>query len=402
MSGADHSRWRKAVPYLLGVALLGLLVWGFRPVPRLVDVEPVDRGHLAVTVEAEGRTRVIDRYTISAPVPGQARRQRLEVGDAVAEGEVVAVLDALAPPVLDVRDVHQARARVAAAAEALAAAEEAVKAAAAAAKLARSEAARLERLASQKMVSQSLLEQAQTEVESAAAQLASARFSKAAAAHELEAARAELAYAGGQDPETTGVLELRSPVAGQVLRRQFESAQVVQAGEPILEIGDPSRLEVEVDVLSADAVRIRPGMRVWLERSGYDAPLEAQVQRIEPTAFTKISALGVEEQRVWVIADFVGPPERWERLGDGYRVNARFVLWEGDDVLRVPTSSLFRRGEDWAVFVAEEGRARLRRLEIGHRSARHTEVLDGLEAGVSVIVHPDREIEDGVRIQRRE
>ncbi len=393
---------RRAIPYLIGAALILLLAWGFRPTPQLVDTEPVTRGHLEVSFEAEGRTRVVDRYQISAPIAAHARRIELEVGDSVSAGEVVVTLDALASPALDVRHVHQARSRVLAATEALAAAEEAVKAATSAAAFAASELKRLEPLARQGMVSKSLLEQAEAEAEQADAELASARFRARTAEHELESARAELAYAGGQDPGASGVLELRAPVGGQVLKRWLESTRVVAPAEPILEIGDPSRLEVEVDVLSADAVRLEPGMRVWLERTGYPEPIEGRVQRIEPTAFTEISALGVEEQRVWVIVALVSPPNQWQRLGDGYRVNARFVLWEDDDVRRVPTSSLFRHDAGWAVFTLDGGRARLRPVEIGHRAAVHTELRQGLEPGQQVIVHPDREIEDGVRVQPRE
>jgi HlyD family secretion protein len=199
-----------------------------------------------------------------------------------------------------------------------------------------------------------------------------------------------------------GGLELRAPVAGVVLKRESESARVVHAGDPILEIGDPRALEIEVDVLSADAVRLATGMRVRIERWGESNPLEARIKRIEPVAFTKISALGVEEQRVWVIAELLAPRSDWTRLGDGYRVNARFVLWEADDVLQVPTAGLFRQGEGWALFRAVDGRARLTPVEIGQRGALQTELRRGIEVGASVIVHPDRELADGTRIEPRQ
>lgn len=400
MSQHPRQLGRRAAPYLIAIGLIALVAWGFRPVPRLVDTEPVSRGHLEVTVEAEGRTRVIDRYEISAPIAAQVRRLDLEAGDPVAADQVLVTLDALPAPALDLRAVHQARARLLAATAALAAAEETAKAATAAATYARSELARLRPLARQDMVAATQLEQAEAETQRTEAELAAARFRVRVAAHERDGAAAELAYAGGQDPGASGTLMLRAPVAGRVLKRHIESTQVVQPGDPILEIGDPTRLEVEVDVLSADAVRLASGMRVWLERTGYPAPIEGRVQRIEPLAFTKVSALGVEEQRVWVIVAFVAPAGDWERLGDGYRVNARFVLWEHDDVLRLPTSGLFRDGAGWAVFAVEDRRARLRPVEIGQRGAIHTELRAGLPPGTPVILHPDREIRDGVRVQR--
>ncbi|MCG6897254.1 MAG: HlyD family efflux transporter periplasmic adaptor subunit [Thiocapsa sp.] len=399
MNRDQVTRWRRAVPYLTVAGLLAILFWGFRPVPILVDVEPIARGHFEVSLEEEGRARVVDRYEISAPIAGHARRLALEVGDPVAEGDLVATLDAPASPALDVRSIERARARVAAAEGLLAAAGEGVKAAEAEDALARSEYARLRPLGRQGMISESLVEQAEAEARRAVAELASARFRMRVADCELEAARTELAYAGRQDPEASGVLELRSPVAGFVLGRYFESARVVQPGEPILVIGDPSRLEVEVDVLSADAVRIAPGQRVWLERWGSPHPLEGRVKRVEPTAFTKISALGVEEQRVWVIVEIVSPTNDWDRLGDGYRVNARFILWEAEGVLQVPTSSLFRQDEAWAMFVMEQGRAHLREVAVGRRGGLVTELLGGADAGELAIVHPSREVRDEVRVR---
>lgn len=401
MSGDRVTALRRATPYLIAAGLLALLFWGFRPAPVLVDVEPITRGHFEVSLEEEGRTRVVDRYEISAPIAGHARRLALEVGDAVAEGDLLVTLDAPASPALDVRSIEQARSRVAAAEGVLAAAGESVKAAEAADALARSEQARLRPLGRRGMISESLVEQAEAEARRAAAELASARFRMRVAEHELEAARTELAYAGRQDPEASGVFELRSPVAGVVLCRHFESARVVEAGEPVLVIGDPGRLEVEVDVLSADAVRIAAGQRVWLERWGSPRPLEGRVKRVEPTAFTKISALGVEEQRVWVIVEIVSPPGDWKRLGDGYRVNARFVLWEAGGVLQVPTSSLFRQGDAWALFVTERGQARLRTVEVGRRGGLMTELIGGAQEGEPVILHPSRDVRDRVRVRTR-
>ncbi|MBK1719849.1 efflux RND transporter periplasmic adaptor subunit [Thiocystis violacea] len=392
---------RHAGSILIVLAALALILWGFRPVPRLVDVEPVTRGHLAVTLEAEARTRVIDRYRISAPIAGRVGRLNLEVGDPVAAGEVVAVMEAAASPALDRRHRQQARARIAAAEAELAAARAAVEAAEANEALARAELARMEPLAGRGMVSLTQLDQARAEARGRAAELVSARFGVDRAEHDLTAAQADLAYTGELEPGEQGRLALRAPVAGRILKREFESARVVQAGDPILEIGDPERLEIEADVLSADAVRLAPGMPVWLERWGDPEPLEARVERVEPVAFTKISALGVEEQRVWVIASLVSPRAAWRRLGDAYRLNARFVLWEAEDVLQVPSSGLFRWGEAWALFLVDDGRARSREVEVGRRGALRTELRRGLEPGDQVIVHPDREVIDGARVKVR-
>lgn len=396
------ARLRRLVPLLVGVLVLALVLVGLRPAPLLVDSEQATRGPLAVSVEEEGRTRVVDRFVVSAPIAGQARRITLEVGDPVEQGQVLAVLDALAAPALDLRNVQESRARVAALEAALATAREEASAAQASAAFARDEAQRLRRLGEDGLVPRNIVDQAVAEADRSAAIERSTRFRVRTAESELEAARAALAYAGGQDPGASGVFELAAPVSGQVLRRWFESARVVQPGEPLLEIGDPAALEVEVDVLSADAVRIAPGMRVLFERWGEAEPLEGRVRRVEPIGFTKVSALGVEEQRVWVIADIVSPRQAWERLGDGYRVNARFILWENEDALRVPTSALFRDGDGWAVFVVDDDRARQRRVEPGRRGGLYTELLDGLAAGERVIVHPDRDLADGTRIRLRQ
>jgi HlyD family secretion protein len=392
---------KKILLVVAGLVIAGLIVLGFRPSPILVDVEPVTRGHLAIAVEDEGRTRVIDRYEVSAPLTAQARRITLEVGDPVNLGDVLVTLDAPPSPALDARAVQEARARLAAAEAALETARAEVRALAAEALFVREEYQRIRDLAERQLVSRSLLDRAAADLDRADALTRSARFRVQTAIAQRDAAAAALAHAGGQDPEGSGVLELTSPVAGRVLRRHFESTRVVQPGEPMLEIGDPSRLEVVVDVLSADAVRIEPGMRVIFERWGDPTALEGRVRRVEPTGFTKVSALGVEEQRVWVIADITSDAELWTRLGDGYRVNARFVLWEDDDVLKVPTSALFRHEGTWAVFVVSEARASLRRVEVGRRGALYTQVIDGLVEGERVVVHPDRDVVDGVRLRLR-
>ena len=399
------NRFRKLFILLLMAAVVVLVILGLRPSPLLVDSEAVSRGPLSGTLEEEGRTRIRDSYVISAPLAGHAGRITLDVGDEVAPGDVVAVLEALVAPALDVRDVARSRALVAAAQSAVSQAREEALAAEAAARFAREEFNRLEPLGVQGLVAENVVDAARAESDAATARHRSALFRVRTAEHDLAAARTALSFAGGQDPAESGRILLRSPVSGQVLARFFQSSRVVQPGEAILEIGDPGSLEVEVDVLSADAVRLEPGMRVLLERWGRPEPLEAVVRRIEPVGFTKISALGVEEQRVLVMADLASPRGEWDRLGHGYRVNARFILWEEREVLRVPASALFRhesgRGGEWAVFLVQEGRAELRPVEIGRRGGIAAEVLSGLQEGDVVIVHPDRKLEHGMRATLR-
>ncbi len=245
------------------------------------------------------------------------------------------------------------------------------------------------------------LDKAEAEAVSAAAQHRSARFAVEVARFELNAAATALRYSAADSTGRERWIALRAPMDGRVLKIEHESEGPVGQGVPLLEIGDPRALEVAVDVLSADAVRIRPGMRVMLEGWGGGIPLQARVRVVEPVGFTKLSALGVEEQRVWVIADLDSPARAWRRLGDGYRVEARFLLWEGQDVLQVPASALFRYRDGWAVFVDRDGRARRRPVRVGQRNGMSAQVLAGLERGKAVIVHPDEAIEDGTRVRPR-
>lgn len=389
----------------LGIAIVallvaGALVWGFWPRPLAVEVAPVVRGPLTEAVEEEGRTRVRDRYTVSTPVAGYLRRITLEEGDALTAGQVVAVLEPLRPAVLDPRQRAEAEARVSAAEAALHAAEQKARAAAAETELAQMELTRLEKLRAKGHVSQDEVDRARTRLRSAQASERAARFAVEQARDELAAARAALAFSpAGNGQPAEELVRLRTPVAGAVLRLVRKAAGVVQAGQALLEVGDPRRLEVVAEVLSEDAVKIRPGTPVVFERWGGDAPLRGQVRRVEAEGFTKISALGVEEQRVEVISDILTDPQAWSSLAAGYRVEARFILWQGDDVLQVPAGALFRVGDRWAVFAIEDGRAQRRLVELGHRSGLAAEVVDGLAEGDRVIVHPDDRIEAGVRVE---
>jgi HlyD family secretion protein len=388
---------------LLVVLLAAAMVYGFWPRPVAVDVAAIARAPLQVTVEEEGKTRVVDRFVISAPVPGYVRRIELKVGDPVSQGQVVAEIEPLRSVILDPRSRAEAQARVAAAEAALKAAQEDVQAAQAEADYAAGQLQRLRALFPKGYVSVEAMQQAEAAARRTAARRTSAQFAVQVAKFDLEAARTALRYSVAQNEhKALEEAPVRAPVQGRVLKVKHESEGVVQAGEALLEIGDPASLEIEVDLLSADAVRVSPGTRVLFERWGGEGPLEGRVRRVEPVGFTKVSALGVEEQRVLVIADITSPAEKWQRLGDGYRVEARFILWEGDNVLQVPASALFRHGQQWAVFVAKNGRAHLQPVQVGHRSGLAAEIVSPLKQGDVVVLHPDDSLADGTRISLRD
>lgn len=376
-----------------------VMIISFRDPPALVDSAQVIRGPFRITVEEEGRTRLPDRFEVSAPVAGYLNRVLLEPGDEVAQGDTLFTLNPAPADALDARTGAQARAALARAESALAAAESAVEVQRAQAELADRELVRVQRLVDQGHLSREALDRALAEARSASARLRTAQFQVDVARHERENAEAALTIAGGE--VRSEPLKVTAPTEGVVLTRERQSAGRVQPGEPILTLGDLSSLQVEVDLLSPDAVRLSPGMRVELERWGGDEVLPGRVRRIEPAGFTHISALGVEEQRVWVIVDFDAQRERWKDLGDGYRVEARFILWEGDDVLQVPASALFREEERWAVYVIEDGEAVRRTVTPGRRSGLLTEIQDGLEPGERVILHPGEDIEPGRRVAER-
>jgi len=378
------------------------LALGFMPRAVPVDVAEVKRAPLTVTVEEEGKTRVRERYTVSAPVAGYVRRIELKAGDAVAAGQVLAVIEPLRSDALDPRSRAQAQAQPSAAQAALAAAQENARAAAAAAQLAQQERARAESLRQSNFVSAQALDSARTAETRARAAEAAAQHAVRVARFDLATARAALASTARlQSGGAAERVKVAAPVAAHVLKLLHESEGAVAAGQPLLEIGDPASLEVEVELLSTHAVKVAPGSKVILDRWGGEQPVAGSVRVVEPSGYTKISALGVEEQRVRVIVDFTSPREAWARLGDGYRVEARFVLWEGQDVLQLPTSALFRQGEGWAAFVIDGRHARLKPVEIGQRAGLATEVLSGLAAGDRVVAHPDETIRDGVRVKPR-
>jgi HlyD family secretion protein len=378
------------------------LVVGFMPRAQPVDIAEVKRAPLRVTVEEEGKTRVRERYQVSAPVAGYVRRIGLDAGDAVAAGQVLAAIDPARSVALDPRTRAQAQAQVSAAQAALAVAAENARAATAAAQLAQQERVRAESLRQSNFLSAQALDTARSAETRARASEQAAAHGVSVARFELEMARAAVAsttrlQAGG----TAEQFQVRAPVAARVLKLLQESESAVAAGQPLLEIGNPETLEIEVEVLSTHAVKIAPGSNVILDRWGGEGSLQGVVRVVEPSGFTKISALGVEEQRVRVIVDLTSPRDVWQRLGDGYRVEARFVLWEGADVLQLPTSALFRHGEGWAVFAIDGRRARLTPVTTGQRAGLTTQLLSGLAAGARVVSHPDDKISDGTRVKPR-
>ncbi len=377
------------------------MVWGFWPQPVLVETNPVERAPLTVSIEEEGRTRVIDRYVVSAPVDGVACRVELDVGDPVEQGQLLLSITPLESQVLDPRSRAQATAQVAAAESALRAAEEQVRTAAAAERLADAELKRFRQLMEKKLISRDALDKAIAESTTNRAAKRSADFQVEVARYELQAARSVLEYAAGKPSEPFERVPIRSPVTGRILKVDHECEGPVRTGDPLLEVGNPSALEIEVDVLSADAVKIQTGMKVLFDRWGGEQALEGTVRIIEPVGFTKVSALGVEEQRVLVISDFTSPAEQWRRLGDGYRVEARFILWHDDDVLQVPASSLFRYNNGWAVFVIEGQRAKRREVTVGQRNGLRAQILDGLKEDELVINHPSDKVEDGRSVRGR-
>lgn len=403
MQKATRRRW--LVWGVIGVAVVVLLVLALRPRPVPADLVEVTRGPLAETLDHVGQTRVEDRFVISAPVDGRVRRIELEPGDPVVANEtLLAVFEPAEPALLDRRTQAEAEARVRAARAGLARARAEEDRALAASELAQREVERVRQLAAGEIASRQLLDFAEAEARAARDARDGARSTVEAARYELQAAEARLlrpASAGdGSHAGTAPAIFLRSPVDGTVLERLRESAATVPMGEPLLVVGDPSELEVVADFLSSDAVRMEPGMTAWIERWGGGGALPGRVRRVEPSGFLKISALGVEEQRVWVVVDFADPAAA-AALGDRFGVEVRVEVWRPDDALRVPTSSLFRHGGEWAVYRLEDGRAQLRTVEVGPGDGLLAQVLAGLEEGDRVVIYPSDAVVDGVRLDSR-
>jgi HlyD family secretion protein len=404
---------KRTISALILVAAVAAAVWFAWPQPISVDLATVARGPMGVTVEDEGRTRVSHVYTVSAPIAGKVLRishpaqhhtNSLHVGDNVTAGEtVVAVMQPTAPAFLDVRSREELQAAVTAAEAAVRFGEAEVRRIEAAHDFSREELRRAEALRRTETIPVKALDKARFDVDTNEAALASARAQLEVRRSEHAVARARLidpASDATQDSPTC-CIEIRAPVTGQVLKIIQESEAAVPAGAPLMEIGDPLDLEVVADLLSTDAVRIDTGAAVRIDGWG-GPPVRGRVSRIEPAGFVKVSALGIEEQRVRTVIDFVDPPEAWSRLGHDFRVIVHVTVWSADDALTVPVSALFRKGDEWAVFAVRDGRARTTAVEVGQRNNRLAEVVSGLSEGDRVLLHPSDRVSDGVAVAERE
>jgi HlyD family secretion protein len=392
-----RSRALRLTVLIVAVALL--VVWALRPAAVPVDVATAARGALLITVDEEGETRVRDRYVVSAPVPGRMRRIELEPGDPVKAGTtVLAMFEPADPALLDARTRAEVQARVQAAESSVGGARAERQRVAADLEFAQRELKRYQDLDREGLTSRDRVEAFERQVRTLEESLRSAEFGVRTAEHQLEVARASLL----QRRSNAGTpMRLTSPVDGVVLRRLQESESVVPIGQPLIEIGNLSQLEIVADLLSTAAVRVRAGQPVMIEQWGGPHPLAARVRRVEPSGFTKISALGVEEQRVNVIMDFEGAPHDWPTLGDGYRVEVRVIVSQRDNVVKVPASSLFRHDGEWAVFTVAGGKAIRRPVEVGEQNGLEAEVRSGLDAGETVIMFPSDDVEDGVMVVPR-
>lgn len=407
----------------IGIAAVWMTVNALRPNPVPVDLGEASRGPLRVTVDEDGETRIREPYVISAPLAGRLLRVELQPGDAIHKDQALAAIDPGSPGLLDARTEAEAKARVNAA-------EARHDKAANEHEIAVADLEKAERYLTRDLgrfekghISQPVLEDTQHAQRVARSNVEAAKSTMEIAKFELEQARAALLHAqsiqNGEAGSSERNFQVQSPITGAVLRRFQESSTVIPAGERILEIGDPNDLEIRIDVLSQDAVKIKPGQRIIIEHWGGEHPLEAHVRRVEPSAFTKVSALGVEEQRVWIIGDFAagdseemtGPdsgetdsapnPPPFHQLGDAYRIEARIVIWENADVLRVPSGALFRIEGKWSVYLWRDGKARLTTVEVGQNNGIDAEILSGLEPGDRVVLHPSDQVEDGVLLKNR-
>jgi HlyD family secretion protein len=386
------------------VVVVGAVVYALLPQPVGVDAATIERGLLRVTVDEDGQTRIRERYVVSSPLSGRLLRIDLEPGDEVKAGDtLIARIEPTAPDLLDPRARAQAQARLNGAEARLQQVGPELQKALVAMQYAETELARERGLLERNATSRLNLEEKELLFRTRTAEYNAAKFAEEIARFEKELAEAALlrTQPEGETIAEDWYFEIKAPIDGRVLRVIQESATVVTPGTSLVELGDPSDLEVIVDVLSHDAVKVLPGAKAFLEHWGGERPLIGTVRLVEPSGFTKISALGVEEQRVWVIVDFDDPKEGRVTLGDGFRVEARIVIWEEPDVLKVPVGALFRSGADWAVFVIKDGRVEQRPVKVGQRSGLEAQILEGVSEGDVVVVHPSDQVVPGVKVYRR-
>ncbi|MBR0764479.1 HlyD family efflux transporter periplasmic adaptor subunit [Bradyrhizobium japonicum] len=383
------------------LAAVGVSGWLMIPAPVLVETAPVTKGKFVATVDEDGKTRVRDRYAVATPLAGRLSRIRFKVGDQVRVDDPVATIAPSPAPLMDPRARREVEERLGMAEANLERAKAVVERAKAQSDQANIDLTRTQTLAHQGAATTQALERAELAARLADRDLRAAEFQNHAAEHEISQMRALLArYSddGSGQPESWSVA---SPVAGVVLKVAQESETIVQPGTVLVHIGDARDLEVVVDVLSTDAVEIRPGADVTIDHWGGERKLKGRVRRVEPAAFTKVSTLGVEEQRVNVLIDILSPPEQWARLGDAYQVDAQITVFTRDEAMIIPSGALFRRGDGWTVYVANDGRAELRQIELLRRSGRSAAIASGLAPAEAVIVYPSDRVAPGVRVTQR-
>lgn len=392
---------RQKTPIITGLVLLVAvafgLYWLFMPQPVLVETVPIVTTSFKDTIDEDGRTRVRDRYFVSAPLSGRLQRSALEAGDAVRVGQTLAIITPAISPLLDPRIKLELEAQLGAAEAAVEEAGSLYENAKVLTLQASADLERTKQLVDRNVAPRAQLDRDQFLYLSAQRQANAAEGRLHAATHVLEQARAALKSANNPEPGES--FPVVSPVTGRILKVIQESETVVSLGTPLLELGDPADLEVAVDLLTTDAIRVKEGDKVIVTRWGGGADLQGAVRRVEPSAFTKVSALGVEEQRVWVIVDITSPRETWVSLGDGYRVEVKIIVDETDHATVVPVGALFRRGDAWNVFVVEDGRAQIRQIQIAHLSAGLANVAEGVRPGEIVVLYPPAALAEGSRIK---
>lgn len=395
-------KWIKRFLILIAaLSLIALFVWAFIPKPVTVQLGEVTRGSFKQIIEEDGKTRVRERYVVSAPLTGKLQRITLKAGDAIEQNQVIAQIVPTAPALLDVRSERELTGRVGAAEAQQKRSAAAVAGAQAALEKSNADLKRARQLVASRFISTAQLEQTELEAKINSKELEAAQYADQAAKYDIATARAALMqlHDGAATGSSNRLWHVRSPIAGEVLKVIQESEGVVTLGTPLLEIGQTNDLEVIVDILSSDAAHIRPGAEVQMKGWGRAEPLPGRVRRVEPSAFTKVSALGIEEQRVNVIIDITAPPAEWQNLGDGYKIDTGIIIFSTASAIKVPVSALFKKDSQWAVFVASNGRAQTRAVQIARRSGLEATVESGLKPGEKVILYPGDTVKDGVKIE---
>ncbi len=382
-------------------AAAAAIVWSFLPAAVSVETAIVTKGHFVATVDEDGRTRIRERYVVAAPLGGRLTRIALKLGDRVSIDDVIASIVPAPAPLLDPRSRREAEERLGRAEAETERAKAAVERTQAQAEQAKTDLDRTRTLVSTGASTTQALERAELAMRVADRDLRAAQFLNHAAEHELNQARAVLARSQEGGPAAQDIWNVTAPVPGVILKVAQESETIVQSGTPLLEIGDVGDLEVVVDVLSTDAVEIQPGADVVIDHWGGLGVLSGKVRRVEPAAFTKVSTLGVEEQRVNVLIDLSSPRVQWTGLGDGYQVDARITVFAQDDATMIPTGALFRRGDSWHVYIVDNGRAQDREVKLLRRSGKITAVAAGIAQGDRVIVYPSDRVSPGVTVKER-